>query len=84
MVFSEADLEKLLSGLSVVEKMVDIQKKCRHVRRGMDGQMSHFPVVEMSFHPTANLERLLFSPSTLPSEKQKEAIEISRNSRKNG
>ncbi|MBK8393274.1 MAG: 5-(carboxyamino)imidazole ribonucleotide synthase [Saprospiraceae bacterium] len=78
-VFSEADLEKLLSGPSVVEKMVDIQKEIAViVCRGMDGQMSHFPVVEMSFHPTANLVEFLFSPSTLPSEKQKEAIEISR------
>ncbi|HPN68599.1 MAG TPA: 5-(carboxyamino)imidazole ribonucleotide synthase [Saprospiraceae bacterium] len=73
------DLQNLLHGPSVVESLVEIQKEIAViVCRGRDGNISHFPVVEMSFHPTANLVEFLFSPSNLSLAKQKEAIEISR------
>jgi len=60
------DLQNLLHGPSVVESLVEIQKEIAViVCRGRDGNISHFPVVEMSFHPTANLVEFLFSPSNL-------------------
>jgi 5-(carboxyamino)imidazole ribonucleotide synthase len=38
--------------------------------------MKAFPVVEMQFHPTANLVEFLFCPSSLDVEKQREAKRI--------
>lgn len=79
LVKSDADLSQLLPGASLIEEMVAIQKELAViVARSTDGNMSHFPVAEMAFHPTANLVEFLFAPSRISEEKQQEAIEIAR------
>lgn len=58
------DLDLLFDEASVVEKMVDIQKELAVITaRKRNGEMKTFPMVEMSFHPTANLVEFLFCPA---------------------
>lgn len=74
---SENDLEFLLDTASVVEDLVHIDKEIAViVARNASGQLRTFPVVEMDFHPTANLVEQLFCPSLLDEETQHEAISI--------
>lgn len=61
---SEDDLNLLFDDASVIEKMVDIQKELAVITaRNGKGEMKTFPMVEMSFHPTANLVEFLFCPA---------------------
>jgi len=56
---------------------VDIEKEISViVARSTTGELKAFPVVEMEFHPTANLVEYLFAPSNIPTAKQKEALDI--------
>lgn len=71
------DLDELIDGPCLLEKMADINKEISViVARNPSGDIESFPVVEMEFHPTANLVEFLFSPSSIPMPKQQEAIEI--------
>ncbi len=57
-------LESVFDAPSVVEDMVDISKEISViVARNEDGRMTAFPVVEMEFHPEANLVEFLFCPA---------------------
>ena len=74
---TEADLDALLDTASVVESMVHIDREISViVARNTYGQLKTFPVVEMEFHPTANLVENLFWPSALDEETQTNAINI--------
>jgi len=74
---SLADLQNLLDTKSVVEPLVDIEKEIAViVARNSEGQISSFPVVDMEFHPTANLVEYLFSPSRVESSMQSKAINL--------
>jgi 5-(carboxyamino)imidazole ribonucleotide synthase len=74
----EADLENLMDGPSVIEQLVDIKKELAViVARSTNGEIKSFPLVEMQFHPTANLVELLFSPSQVSEEIQQKAKAIS-------
>jgi len=67
-----ADLAKALSGPSFFEEYVPFEKELAVVvARGINGETAAFPVVEMVFHPEANLVEYLFSPAQI-SEKQSE------------
>ena len=71
------DLLNLLPGPSLIEDLVDINKELAViVSRGLDGHIKSYPVVEMAFHPTANLVEFLFAPSKMEESKQAFATQI--------
>ncbi|MFZ1751198.1 MAG: 5-(carboxyamino)imidazole ribonucleotide synthase [Saprospiraceae bacterium] len=77
---TEYDLNDLFDGETLTEDKVEIDKEISViVARTPSGKMATFPVVEMQFHPTANLVEFLFSPSELPSRQESEAVELAKN-----
>ncbi len=46
------------------------------VARGLDGQIKSWPVVEMEFHPTANLVEYLFSPADISEQVAVNAVTL--------
>ncbi len=71
------DLQNLLDVKSVIEPLVDIDREIAViVARNPQGDISSFPVVDMEFHPTANLVEYLFSPSRVNEEVQEQAIKL--------
>ncbi len=62
-----SDLEhKLLSGASLVEDLVEIEKELAVVvARNERGEISVYDVVEMEFNPVANLVEYLFAPADI-------------------
>lgn len=71
------DLAELLDTKSVIEPLVDIQRELAViVARNPQGDISSFPVVDMEFHPTANLVEYLYCPSNVSADIQKRAIEL--------
>lgn len=74
---SVSDLDLLFDGATLVEDMVDIEQEIAViVARNPSGDMISFPIVEMQFHPVANLVEFLFCPANLPSSKATEAENI--------
>jgi 5-(carboxyamino)imidazole ribonucleotide synthase len=76
---SEEDLKLLFDAPNIVEEMVAIDKEIAViVARNEKGEVTTFPMVEMEFHPTANLVEFLFAPSDLGStvENQAKALAI--------
>ncbi len=72
---SLSDLQDLLDVKSIIEPLVDIDREIAViVARNPQGDISSFPVVDMEFHPTANLVEYLFSPSRVSEEIQTKAI----------
>lgn len=64
---NEADISKGFDAPAVLEDMVAIQKELAViVARNPQGETSVFPLVEMVFHPTANLVEYLMSPAEVP------------------
>ena len=75
---SAADIEKILSAPSMIEPLVDIDKELAVVvARNADGQVEAFPVVEMEFHPTANLVEYLLCPAAISTEVAEKSKAIS-------
>jgi len=71
------DLGKLLMTPSIIEDKIDIEKEISViVGRTEEGDVSTFPIVEMEFHPTANLVEFLKSPSSIAEDLQKKAEKI--------
>lgn len=71
------DLDKLLSGASVVEELVAVSKEIAViVARNEKGQIKSFPVVEMVFDNRANLVEKLVCPSLISPEHALEATQI--------
>lgn len=74
---TEEDFSKAFDQPSVLEKMVDFDKELAVVvARNEDGETKTFPVVEMVFHPEANLVEYLFAPANISEEIEKKAEEI--------
>ncbi|MCP2043739.1 5-(carboxyamino)imidazole ribonucleotide synthase [Pontibacter sp. HSC-36F09] len=74
---NEADLGKGFTEPSVLEKLVDFEKEISViVARNASGQVTAFPVVELSFNPEHNLVDSLFAPANVPYKMQRMAIEI--------
>ncbi|MDX5442334.1 MAG: ATP-grasp domain-containing protein, partial [Hymenobacteraceae bacterium] len=72
-----AAVEKGFDAPGVLEKLVDYEKEISViVARNPSGEMSAFPVVELSFHPEHNLVDYLFAPANVPYKLQRHAIEI--------
>lgn len=71
------DLDNLLQTPSLIEEIVNIEKEISViVARSSTGEIHSFPVVDMEFHPTANLVEYLYSPSSCPVEIQNHATTI--------
>jgi 5-(carboxyamino)imidazole ribonucleotide synthase len=74
---SKNNFEDALNGPSVIEQAADIEKEISViVCRNSKGETTTFPVVEMEFNPHSNMVQFLFSPSSLPQNKQDEAKNI--------
>lgn len=70
-------IDKAFDAPSVLEKLVDFEKELAViVARNENGEIKTFPVVEMVFHPTANLVEYLFSPAQISDEIAEKAQEI--------
>lgn len=73
----QADLQEAFEEPSLAERMVDFEKEIAViVARNLSGEVKTFPVVEMDFHPTANLVEFLVSPSSLSGYLQLKAENI--------
>lgn len=61
---SKEDLSEAFEAPSLVERLVDYEKEIAViVARNESGECKTFPLVEMEFHPTANLVEFLVSPA---------------------
>ena len=61
---SAADITKGFDEPSVLEKLVDFEKEIAVIAaRNVNGEVSCFPAVELSFHPEHNLVDYLFAPA---------------------
>ncbi len=76
---SQADLDKGFEAPSILEKFVDYDKEISViVSRNERGEMETFPVVELEYHPEANLVEFLFSPSSISEELQGKAADLAK------
>lgn len=74
---SKNDLIKILSGVSVIEEKVEIEKEISViVARNRKGEIKSFPVVEMYFDPIANLVDELICPASITVEQSEKAVNI--------
>ncbi len=74
LVKSQSDLKKVFNEPSLVEELVDFEKELAVVvARSSKGEIKCFPVVEMVFHPEANLVEYLFAPANISDKLSKEA-----------
>jgi len=74
---NENDIDKGFDAPSVLEKMIDFQKELAViVARNPSGEIKTFPVVEMVFHPEANLVEYLFAPAAISTEIAQKAEKI--------
>ena len=71
---SESDVKKGFEAPSILEQFVDYDKEISViVARNAKGEKVAFPVVELEYHPEANLVEFLFSPSSLSAEMRTKA-----------
>lgn len=74
---NELELSKGFEAHSILEKFVDYQSEISViVARNEKGEMTTFPVVELEYHPEANLVEFLFSPSSLSDEIKMKARDL--------
>jgi 5-(carboxyamino)imidazole ribonucleotide synthase len=63
---SRDDFDTAFEAPSLVERLVDFEKEIAViVARNANGECKTFPIVEMDFHPTANLVEFLVSPANV-------------------
>jgi len=71
------DMSKVLPGPSFLEAYIPFEKELAVVvGRSATGEVATFPVVEMVFHPEANLVEYLFSPACISEELSRKAQKI--------
>ena len=71
------DLDKAFDKPGVLEKQIPFEKELSViVARNESGETKSYPVVELSFHPTANLVEFLFSPAEISSEIETKAQKL--------
>lgn len=71
------DLEKGFDAPGLLEKLIDFEKELAViVARSSNGEIKSFPVVELVFHPEANLVEYLFAPASISDEHAKKAQEL--------
>ncbi|MFY0628313.1 MAG: 5-(carboxyamino)imidazole ribonucleotide synthase [Reichenbachiella sp.] len=76
---TESDLVKGFDAPSLLEKFVNYDREISViVARNESGEMNTFPVVELEYHPEANLVEFLFSPSTISQDIQEKASSLAK------
>ncbi len=71
------NFESLPDQEGLLEKKMPFEKEIAVVTaRSSKGEVQSYPVVEMDFHPVANLVEYVFSPSILPDKLQEKAIKL--------
>lgn len=76
---TESDLPNAFDAPGLLEKLIDFEKEISViVARNESGEIVSYPVVEMVFHPEANLVEYLFAPAELPEAIVQNADEIAR------
>ena len=76
----QESLSSLPDQEGLLEKKMPFEKEIAVVTaRSATGEIRSYPVVEMDFHPVANLVEFVFSPSVLPEHIQKKAIALAEN-----
>lgn len=74
---SSDDLNKVLEGPGLLEKLVDIKKELSViVARTPSGEVKSFPAVELVYHPEHNLVDYLMSPADISSETEQAARQL--------
>ena len=74
---TEEDLEKAFDAPSLLEDLVDFQKELSViVARNESGEVKCFPLVEMVFHPVANLVEFLFAPAEVTKAIEEKAYKL--------
>lgn len=74
---SISDLSIILSGASVIEEKVDVEKEISViVARNKNGEIKCYPVVEMLFDQNANLVDKLICPSSITVEQSQIAVNL--------
>lgn len=77
---SASELDKAFDAPSLLEKLVDFKKELSViVARNESGEVKCFPLVEMAFHPTANLVEFLFAPAEVSEEVEQRAYQLAEN-----
>jgi len=75
----EKDLSMAFDKPGLLENLVDFEKELSVVvARNVDGEVSCFPVVELSYHPEQNLVEFLFAPATINNEVEKDAYALAK------
>ena len=76
-ILTESDLPKVFDAPGVLEKLIDFEKELSViVARNLQGQVVTYPVVELVFHPEANLVEYLFAPASISKEVAEKAQKI--------
>ncbi|MDX1666108.1 MAG: 5-(carboxyamino)imidazole ribonucleotide synthase [Saprospiraceae bacterium] len=77
---NEYELEhKLMDTASMVEKLVDIDKELSVIAaRNPSGEISTFPLVEMTFEPEANLVEFLICPASVTQKVAERTDQLAR------
>ncbi|MEQ9230400.1 MAG: 5-(carboxyamino)imidazole ribonucleotide synthase [Cyclobacteriaceae bacterium] len=74
---SEEDLSMAFDKPGLLERLVDFDKELSVVvARNESGEMKCFPVVQLEYHPEANLVEFLFAPAEISSEAEQKAYEL--------
>ena len=77
MIRKDEDLNLAFTEPSLIEKCIDFEKELAVVvARSSTHEIQCFPVVEMVFHPEANLVEYLFAPAFISEDLTKKAIDL--------
>lgn len=75
----EDSLGQVPDAPGLVEELIPFEKELAVVvARSPKGEVKSFPVVEMDFHPTANLVEYVFSPSLIDASLQEKATKLAK------
>ena len=74
---SKDSLDQAMDGPSVLEEGVDLETELSVIiARNENGEIKHFPLVELAFNPKANMVEFLFSPASVSREIEMQAYEL--------
>ncbi len=77
---TEDQIKNLPDQPGLIEELIPFEKELAVVvARNENGETASFPLVEMDFHPIANLVEYVFSPSLVDEELKKEARSVAEN-----
>lgn len=76
---AEKDLDKAFDKPGLLEKLVDFDKELSViVGRNASGEMKCFPVVQLEYHPEANLVEFLFAPAEISAAVEQAAYDLAQ------